>query len=173
MPPAISKPSISVYASSLEAVTGAVEAGCCRVYFEPDIGIAEGRRCRPGKTGPGEVLETLSLAKEICKGGNVDLVWKWPRIVRRRFQDFAAPLLKRAEVEDVMVEGLGTAEAVRAQAPNVRISGSVGLNVWNSLTVEALSSSFQRLTLSPELSAREMEKMAARSQSIANPPDLE
>ncbi|HII06149.1 MAG TPA: peptidase U32, partial [Methanotrichaceae archaeon] len=32
---------------------------------------------------------------------------------------------------------------------------------------------FQRLTLSPELSAREMEKMAARSQSIANLPDLE
>jgi len=172
-PPSISKPSVSVYASSLEAVSGAVEAGCRRVYFEPEIGIAEGRRCRPGKTGPGEVLETLHLAKEICEIGNADLIWKWPRIARRRFLDFAAPLLKKAEVEEVMVEGVGAAETVKAEVSEMRVSGSVGLNVWNSLTVEALASSFRRLTLSPELSAREMEKMASRSQSIPNLPDLE
>ncbi len=172
-PTSLSKPSVSIYASSLEAVTGAVEAGCRRVYFEPDIGIAQGRRCRPGKTGPDEVLEMLSLAKEICKGGNADLVWKWPRIARRRYLDFAAPLLKRAEVEEVMVEGSGAAEAVRATVPDVRISGSVGLNVWNSLAVEALAPKFCRLTLSPELSAQEMEEMAARSQSISSRPDLE
>ncbi len=172
-PSGTSKPSVSVYASSLESVTGAVEAGCRRVYFEPDIGIAEGRRCRPAKTGPDEVLETLRRAKEICKGGNVDLVWKWPRIARRRYFDFAAPLLKRAEVEEVMVEGLGAAEAVRAKVPDMRISGSVGLNVWNSLAVEALAPKFCRLTLSPELSAQEMEELAARSQSISSRPDLE
>jgi len=172
-PTSISKPSVSIYASSLESVSGAVEAGCRRVYFEPDIGIADGRRCRPAKTGPGEVLETLRLAKEICGGGNADLVWKWPRIARRRYLDFAAPLLKRAEVEEVMVEGSGAAEAVRAQAPDMRISGSVGLNVWNSLAVEALAPKFCRLALSPELSAREMEELAARSQSISNRPALE
>lgn len=172
-PTSISKPSVSIYASSLESVSGAVEAGCRRVYFEPDIGIAEGRRCRPGKTSPGEVLETLRLAKEICESGNADLVWKWPRIARRRYLDFAAPLLKRAEVEEVMVEGSGAAEAVRAQVPDMRISGSVGLNAWNSLAVETLAPKFCRLTLSPELSAREMEELAVRSQSISNRPDLE
>jgi len=172
-PSVMSKLSVSIYASTLEAVSGAVEGGCRRVYFEPVVGIAEGRMCRPGKTGPGDVLKVLRLAKEICGGGNASLVWKWPKISRRRFIDFAAPLLKSADVEEVMVEGVGTAEAVRAQVPDIRISGSVGLNVWNSLAVEALVSSFQRLTLSPELSAREVEELAARSQSISNRPDLE
>jgi len=169
-PSARSKPSISVYASTLEAVTGAVEGGCRRVYFEPVVGIADGRRCRPGKTAPVELLEILRRAEEICGSGDADLVWKWPRIARRRFLDFARPLLKRAEVEGVMVEGVGLAEMVKTEVPEMMISGSVGLNVYNGLAVGALSPSFQRLTLSPELSFREMEELLAR---IPNRPDLE
>jgi putative protease len=169
-PSSRSKPSVSVYASTLEAATGAVEGGCRRVYFEPVVGIADGRRCRPGKTAPGEFLETLRRAKEICDGCDAELVWKWPRIARRRFLDFARPLLGRAEVEGVMVEGVGLAEAARAEVPKMRVSGSVGLNVWNGLAVEALAPSFQRLTLSPELSVREMEELLA---ALPNRPDLE
>lgn len=168
-----SKPTLSVYASTLEIVSGASEGGCSRVYFEPVIGIADGRRCRPGKTGSGELLSTIRLAREICEGGDADLVWKWPRIARRSFLDFAIPLLERAEVDEVMVEGVGLAEMVKAMAPEMRVSGSLGLNVWNSLTMEMLASSFQRLTLSLELSVREMEELAARSRSVPNRPDLE
>ncbi len=172
-PSAKSKPSISVYVSTIEAVSGAVEGGCHRVYFEPVVGIAQGRRCRPGKTGPGEVLESLRRAKEICGSGNADLVWKWPRITRRWFLDFARPLLTRSEVEEVMVEGVGLAEAVKARVPEMRVSGSFGLNVWNSLAVELLAPEFCRLTLSPELSYQEMVELSVRARSISNRPDLE
>ncbi|KUK43781.1 MAG: Peptidase U32 [Methanothrix harundinacea] len=172
-PPERSRPSISIYVSTLEEVSGAAEGGCRRVYFEPVVGIADGRRCRPEKTGPEEVLETLHLAREISDRWDVDLVWKWPRIVRRRFFDFAAPLLERARVVEVMVEGVGLAEAVSAQVPGMRVSGSIGLNVWNSSAVEALGPSFQRLTLSPELSWREMAELLVRSRSLSYSPDLE
>lgn len=172
-PPERSRPSISIYASTLDEVSGAAEGGCRRVYFEPVVGIADGRRCRPEKAGPGKVLETLHLARDICESRDVELVWKWPRIVRRRFFDFAAPLLERARVEEVMVEGVGLAEAVRALVPEMRVSGSIGLNVWNSSAVEALGPSFQRLTLSPELSWREMEELLVRSRSLSYRPDLE
>ncbi len=165
-----SKPSVSIYASTLEAVTGAAEGGCHRVYFEPVVGIADGRRCRPGKTDPGELLETLRRAKEICEGCDAELVWKWPRIARRQFLDFAGLLLKRVDVKEVMVDGVGLAEMVKTEVPEMKVSGSVGLNVWNSLAVEALAPSFQRLTLSPELSFREMAELLA---ALPNRPDLE
>ncbi len=171
--PPLPKPSVSVYASTLKAVRGAAEGGCSRVYFEPVVGIAEDRRCRPEKTDPGDLLEKIRLAREICQGEGASLVWKWPRIARRSFLDFAGPLLERAEVDEVMVEGVGLAEMVKAMAPEMRISGSIGLNVWNSLAVEALAPEFCRLALSPELSAREVEELAARSWSISNRPDLE
>ena len=169
-PSAKSKPSVSAYASSLETVSGAVEGGCRRVYFEPDIGIADGRRCRPKKTGPGELCETLRMAKEICNSSGADFVWKWPRIARRRYLDFARPLLKGVDVTEVMVEGVGLAEVVKAEVPEMMVSGSVGLNVWNGLAVETLSPKFCRLTLSPELSYREMEELLA---AVPNRPDLE
>jgi len=168
-----SKPSISVYAETLETVAGAAEGGCRRVYFEPTVGIAPERMCRPVKTDPDEVAETLRLAKEICRGCNAELVWKLPRIARRRYLDFAFPLLERCFVKEVMVEGVGQAEQVISAAPEMRLSGSVGLNVWNSLAVEALAHHFCRLTLSPELSAREVEELSARSWSTQSRPDLE
>ncbi|MDF0590705.1 U32 family peptidase [Candidatus Methanocrinis natronophilus] len=168
-----SRPSVSVYADSLPAVAGACEGGCRRVYFEPAVAIAGERRCKPEAFAPTDLLEILALAKEICDAGGADLVWKWPRIARRSFLDFAAPLLKRAEVEEVMVEGFGLAEAVAAVAPEMRVSGSFGLNIWNSIAVEALSARFSRLALSPELSAPEVEELVVRSRLIPNRPDLE
>ena len=168
-----SKPSISAYADCLETVAGAVEGGCRRIYFEPLIGIASNRMCSPAKTKPGQVLETLRLAKEICRNRDAELVWKWPRIARRRYLDFAVPLLEGTRVDEVMVEGVGLAERVKSAAPEMRVSGSVGLNVWNSLAVQALAHHFCRLTLSPELSAGETEEVVARSRSIRNRPHLE
>ncbi|MGB3944110.1 MAG: U32 family peptidase, partial [Methanothrix sp.] len=138
------EPSVSVYADSLPAVAGACEGGCRRVYFEPVVAIAGGRRCLPEKVGGADLLEALVQAEEIC-GGGADLVWKWPPAARRRYLDLGLPLLRRAAVEEVMVEGAGLAEAVAAVAPEMRVSGSFGLNIWNSIAVEALSARFSRL----------------------------
>lgn len=74
---------------------------------------------------------------------------------------------------EVMVEGVGLARAVKGARPEMKVSGSIGLNVWNSLAVEVLAPEFSRLTLSPELSAREVEELSAVAGSIPEPPDLE
>jgi len=171
--PTGSKPSVSVYADSFATVSGGCEGGCRRVYFEPAVSIAGGRKCGPEETGADALLEHLAEAKEICDGGGADLVWKWPRVARRRYLDLALPLLRRADVDEVMVEGAGLAEAVAAVAPEMRVSGSFGLNLWNSSAVEALSQRLCRLALSAELSAPEVEELVIRSRSIPNRPDLE
>ena len=165
--------SISVYADSLAAVAGAAEGGSRRIYFEPPVGIGTRRRCSPKDTGPAEVLEILGRAGEVTSDTGADLVWKWPRITRRRFLDSALSLLKEVEVAEVMVEGVGLAGAVKEGRPDMRVSASVGLNVWNSLAVELLAPELSRLTLSPELSAREVEELCGRARSTSEPPDLE
>jgi len=165
--------SISVYADTLAAVAGAAEGGCRRIYFEPPVGIGPRRRCSPIDTGPAEVLEILGQAGEVTSDAGADLAWKWPRITRQRFLDSALFLLKEVEVAEVMVEGVGLPRAVKGARPDMRVSASVGLNVWNSLSVELLAPELSRLTLSPELSAREVEDLSAVAASILDPPDLE
>ena len=168
-----SRPLVSVYADSLEAVAGACDGGCGRVSFEPVVAIARGRWCGPEESGAEALLETLALAKEICDDGGADLVWKWPPAARRRYLDLALQVLRRAEVEEVMVEGVGFAEAVASMVPDMRVSGSSGLNIWNSLAAEVLAPRFSRLALSPELSAPEVAELVVRSRRIPNRPDLE
>jgi len=146
-------PSLAVYADSLETVRGAVESGCRRIYFEPSIRDAADR-----------VKNTLALlqeAKAICS--DAELIWKWPKITRADYLNFARSLLAKADVDGIMVEGVGAAEAVLAARPKARLYGAAGLNVWNHLTVQQLSPSFQRLTLSPELSAKQLADIIARS----------
>lgn len=165
--------SISVYADTLAVVAGAAEGGSRRIYFELPVGIGPKRWCSPIDTGAAEALEILEQAGEVTSDPGADLVWKWPRIARRRFLDFAIPLLKGVEVAEVMVEGVGLARAVKGARPEMKVSGSIGLNVWNSLAVEVLAPEFSRLTLSPELSAREVEELSAVAGSIPEPLDLE
>ncbi|MCX6670045.1 MAG: DUF3656 domain-containing protein [Methanothrix sp.] len=146
-------PSLAVYADSLETVRGAIEGGCRRIYFEPFLGEPADR----AKT----TLKLLQEAKAVCP--NIELVWKWPKITRVDYQNFVRPLLARADMDGIMVEGVGAAEAVLAARPAARLYGAAGLNVWNHLTVQQLSPPFQRLTLSPELSGEQLAKTIARS----------
>ena len=67
-----------------------------------------------------------------------------------------------------MVEGMGAADSALAARRDIRLYGASGLNVWNHLTVQYLAN-FQRLTLSPELSARQMAQLVARARLAASP----
>lgn len=161
-------PSLAVYADSLETVRGAVEGGCKRIYFEPRI------KGPDQKDVAKELLNMLSEAKELC--GSANLTWKWPRITKDRYLKFVVPLLARLDsdnalLDGIMVEGIGAAEAVGAK-PNVPLSGSASLNVWNHLTVGQLSQRFSRLTLSPELSSDQLVELVARSR-LVTAPELE
>ena len=70
-----------------------------------------------------------------------------------------------------MVEGVGAAESVLSEVPEMPISGSMSLNVWNHLTVWQLSQ-FERLTLSPELSLEQLSELVAGAR-LRNIPELE
>jgi putative protease len=157
-------PSLAVYADSLETVQGALEGGCGRVYFEPHFHGAS------LKDKAEELLDLLSEAKKLC--GSAQLIWKWPRITKDKYIKFAVPLLPHTELDGVMVEGIGAAEAVVAAVPKMPLSGSAGLNVWNHLTVRQLSPRFNRLTLSPELSSDQLAELVTRSR-LEDAPELE
>ncbi|MEI6103080.1 MAG: U32 family peptidase [Methanothrix sp.] len=158
-------PSLAVYADSLETVRGAVEGGCQRVYFEPVLGWEEKDRAT-------KAAKMIEEAKTIC--GKVPLIWKWPKITHANFFNFAGPmLLAKANVDGVMVENVGAVQAVMQAAPDVHIYGASGLNVCNHLTVQALASPLEQLTLSPELSARQLADTVAAVRLIPDAPQME
>jgi putative protease len=160
-------PSLAVYADSLETVRGAAEGGSRRIYFEPSLRNAADRAR--------STLALLQEAKAICS--DAELIWKWPKITREDYLNFARPVLAKADVDGIMVEGVGAAEAVLAARPKARLYGAAGLNVWNHLTVQQLSPPFQRLTLSPELSGEQLANtiVVARldAGAAAGAPELE
>jgi len=150
-------PSLAVYADSLEAVCGAAEAGAARIYLEPQLGPRQKDRAE-------RTLKLIHEAKAACD--RAELVWKWPKITRQSFLDFAGPLLDRVEANGVMVENLGAAEAVLTVKQNTRLFGASGLNVWNHLSVGQLVPPFGLLTLSPELSAEQIARTVAISRLL-------
>ncbi|MEI8004442.1 MAG: DUF3656 domain-containing protein, partial [Methanothrix sp.] len=147
------RPSLAVYADSLETVRGAVEGGCQRVYFE--ITKAE---------------KLIEEARAIC--GNAELIWKWPRIIQADFIKFAGSLAA-VSADGIMVENVGALQAVLQAWPDAHLFGGIGLNVCNHLTVQALSLSLELLTLSPELSARQLANTVAAVRLLPDAPRME
>jgi putative protease len=160
-------PTIAVYADSLETVEGAFEGGCRRIYFEPLL--------LPGEQGnhANGIKKRLEEARAICRSADVELIWKWPKITRADFLEFARLLLNDVETDGIMVENVGDVEAVQATSPKARIYGASGLNVWNHLTIRALAPPLQSLTLSPELSRDQLACTIAAARELGDVPELE
>ena len=158
---------LSVYATSLEEVKGAVAGGCDRVYLEPSLG---GRIKDDGEREAG-FRKIIGEARAIC--GSKQLIWKWPRICRSEFFSLAGRVLVGEEVDGVMVENVGAVQAALECRPAVSIYGGMGLNVCNHLTVQALSPPLCHLTLSPELSSRQMAAAVSASRLLHDCPGLE
>jgi putative protease len=143
-------PLVSVYTDTLQGVEAAVRGGARVVYLEPCI------------------LPTPAFLEEaaaVCREGGAVFVWKWPSITRRRFLDATMPLLPAlydAGVHVVMVSGTGAADAVRRAEPRMRLVGAAGLNVWNHRTAQVLAPLFLRCTVSPELAAADLARLAER-----------
>jgi putative protease len=158
------RPSLAVYADSLETVRGAVEGGCLQVYFEPVLGWEE-------KDRAAKAAKLIDEAAAIC--GNVPLIWKWPKITPADFFKFAGPLLAKEKIEAVMVENVGGVQAAMDARPDVHLLGAGGLNVCNHLTVQALCPPLELLTLSPELSFRQLAGTVAAVHSHSNAAKME
>ena len=162
-----SVPTLAVYTDNLETVEGAFEGGCRRIYFEPQLPPGEqGNRAK-------ETRKKLEEARAICQSADVELIWKWPKITRTDYLEFARMLLNDVEADGIMVENVGDVEAVQAAQPKARIYGASGLNVWNHLTIQALAPPLQRLTLSPELSRDQLACTIAAAREQGNVPELE
>jgi putative protease len=149
-------PSLAVYTDGLDTVQGALQGGSRRIYLEPRVGR--------GKDRGQKVKQMLQEAGELC--GEAELIWKWPRITRDSFLDWAVPLLARAPIGGLIVENIGAAEAAKAAMPDLKLMGGAGLNVWNHLTVWDLEPLFQRLTLSAELSANQLAELISGSRAV-------
>jgi putative protease len=164
-----SRPKLSVYADRLDILKGAVKGGSRRIYFEPLMEKGRGYKDRKET-----ILAQLLEAKELC--GKAELIWKWPRITRDDFIDLALPLLSEVQVNGIMVENVGPAWAIKEKMPEMPIYGGSGLNVWNHLTAQALAPQFCWLTLSPELSRRQLKDAVSAIRALPEsdaPPNLE
>ncbi len=151
--------SLAVYADSLETVQGAISAGCRRIYFEPAIW----QKSREGRAAWIEkAAEMMAAAREIC--GQAELFWKWPKIAGSKFFPAAISRLNGMKIDGVMVENLGGLQALQeagsAHQP-LRLAGASGLNICNHLAAAALFPQVERLTLSAELSARQIQELAS------------
>jgi len=175
------RPILSIYTSTFQEVKGALNGdGNKRIYFEPFIKLKDDRPCTCGghdkKDSTNEALEEIKKVSQICESKGTEFVWKWPKINRKHFLKFAVPaldMLKDKGVNAIMVENIGAAEAAKKTAPDVEIFGSVGLNVWNHLTVRRLGQTFACLTISPELSSREIKDITTWPKTLGTYPSLE
>ena len=62
-----------------------------------------------------------------------------------------------------MVDGLGAAIGIKEFNPNIELSGSAGLNIWNRKSALTLSKIFNTLTPSAELSKEELRNIITNS----------
>lgn len=150
---------LSAYVNTLDGVFGAVKGGCRYIYFEPEIVLSDRKANIYGICNESSLIGDIRKAAVYCMENAAELYWKWPRITTMKFLDFAVPLIPEMEtagISGIMVENPGTAEAIRAKAPGIPVLGSVGLNIFNHLSVKSLSDICSHVTLSQELSIEEI-----------------
>ncbi len=159
---------ISVYANSSEVAVAALEAGCDRVYFEPEVGT---KTCRCRKTaivpmGQGPFPEIVALVRDLLvrtAGSSRQIFWKWPSIPERDYIDRSLavlPELLEMGIGGIMVDSAGLAGTVRRLFPALKICGGAGLNIFNHVAAGSLPGFFS-LTPSPELSHDDISALAA------------
>jgi len=160
---------LSVYADSPASVQGAVKGGCDVICFEPVFTDPLALGC--AHAHPQSLETQIRDAFEACRDTGVHFICKLPKITKGTyFNAFlqAVPSLVRLGINNCMVENCGAAYALMHTELNPALSGSTGLNIFNSLSVEVLSPQFGLLTLSPELSRDEIRILirAARSRGL-------
>ena len=172
---------LSVYTDSLDNVKGALEAGAKRVYFEPNPTKNCNDNCNPCSqigansfntnedVDPEEndkISSLLFSAKNLCDNYNAEFIWKWPQITHQNQINHYYKILEsqlELGLEEVMVDGLGAATGIKQVAPDLKLSGSAGLNIWNRKTVLILSKIFTTLTTSAELPKEDLKNVIINS----------
>jgi len=166
-----SAPSLAVCTDSIEGVQKAALGGCDTIYFEPVFTISA-CACRPGPHSSSYESQVMA-ASDLCDTAGVRFVVKLPKITSNVFLDAVLPVIKKLSgkgIKEVMVEQCGAAHALMQMDPVPVLSGSAGLNIFNHVTAQNLSSWCSLMTLSSELSRDELSVLvhAARSHGLTN-----
>ena len=163
--------SLAVWTDSIEGVKKAVQGGCDTIYFEP-VFTTSACTCRSGPHLFSYESQVMT-ASDLCKTAGIRFVVKFPKITSNAFLDAVLPVIKKLSdtcIKEVMVEQCGAAHALMQIDPVPVLSGSAGLNVFNHVAAETLSSWCSLMTLSSELSRDELAVLvhAARSHGLKN-----
>jgi putative protease len=162
--------SISVYADTAELVRAAAMAGADRIWFEPVIHTVSCPTDAPDQDPWYRLyLDTLAARLEDAlgstRGTGSALAWKLPRITRDRFLAHACRILPRLAEQGLdggMVENFGAAFLFGNYGGSCMLSGGTGLNLFNHWSLSTLLPRFSLLSLSPELSLREIAVLTGR-----------
>lgn len=171
----VSKVKLSVYTDNLEAVKGALNGGCKRIYYEPGISkINISVNCYKPGSDIDLIKSDLIEAEDLCRKHGADLIWKWPQITTQNEINQYINLLKSFNrLDGIMVDGLGAGFKIKNIEEKINIFGSAGLNIWNVQTVKELSNTFDLLTPSPELSKEDLRSLISISRSKGVVTDFE
>ena len=158
-------PGIILWADSPETVNAGARAGAGTICYET---------C--GNMPDEDLTGAIDAALEFCRAHTARLVWKLPRITREDEIARAVSVLPRLHAAGLfacMVDNPGTACAVAGVVPGIKLAGSFGLNVFNAEAARVFGRlSFTLLTLSPELSAREIASLAREVRTDGQGPAL-
>ncbi len=165
--------SLALSTDALDGVVAAVNAGADIIYFEPTFHQGPTGCAKP--RDPDDIPSQIREALACCRTTKTRMVWKFPRITRQRFLDKAIsliPALVSDGLTECMVDNTGAARAIRSALPGLEIAGSMGLNVFNHLALDKLTRvPFHLVTLSPELSGREITELCHAAAGIPHLPD--
>ena len=172
-------PVLAVYADSIDCVKGALDGGAKRVYFEPNPMINCQNTCNScsqnleissemvnAQEEFKEISSLLDDAKKLCDLHDVEFIWKWPQITHQhQINNYCKVLNSHLQhgLKEVMVDGLGAALGIKNVIPDINLSGSAGLNIWNRYSILMLSKIFNTVTPSAELSVKELKGVISSS----------
>jgi putative protease len=169
---------LAVYVDDLLSVEAALQSGCRRIYFQPQINTNCARKISDGLIGlePGsdyfELMDSsLKEAALHCQEYDSALIWKLPDITSKRFLEGAISILNHdtgKNISGVMVGSLGAFWALKDISSPRDCYGSRALNIWNHMAALELiredggSNCLTSITLSPELSQKELKQVVSR-----------
>ena len=153
-------PFLSLYIDDFEAIDAACKAGCKRIYLEPNTGVTCSEKDYENYFKA--VSDVLKDACKLCRSYKVDLIWKWPNIIPEGYINHALSIIyeitaaEGLDLSGIMVDDVGTAKSLKNMFEDLKIFGSMGINLWNHHSARELSETFEDVTLSPELSGEEV-----------------
>ncbi|MTK63764.1 MAG: U32 family peptidase [Methanobacterium sp.] len=169
---------IGAYVDSLDSLNGALEGGVKRAYFEPDIDSnlmnCASKSSTISEDAKNQISSQLMQAHKLCQKFGAEFIWKWPQITHDNLiHEFLEVLGSLPEIKSIMVDGNGAGESLKSME-GVSLSCSGGFNVWNRETLMDLSKKYGVITVSPELSRKDLKNLVggSRVQGIENHIDM-